>query len=138
MGKKVRAEDGEVIIESMIVSVVTMFVLIFLISLGFLFYQQWNVQYIADDIAGKAAVSYCYKEIGLEKNEITAENMEKRALYRYVFATQSYNASVQDRGKAYGQKMLKLTNLAKPVGKEQIEISNAVTDGLARRHITSC
>ena len=46
-------EDGEIMIESMLVLLPTMFVMVFLIALGFLMYQQWNVQFVADSIASR-------------------------------------------------------------------------------------
>ena len=59
--RRLRKErSGEIMIEALLVFIPTMFVVVFLIALGFVYYQQWNVQYVADAVAEQVALSYGY------------------------------------------------------------------------------
>lgn len=131
-----KSEKGEIMIESMLTLIPTLFVLIFLIGLGFLLYQHWNIQYTADDIANKVATSFSYYTSELSTNEITKTDIKERELYRYLFQIDKYNTEAKNRGENYGDEMLDFTTFANPIGDENIEISEAESDSLARRHIT--
>ena len=73
-----KGENGEVMIESLLVLIPTLFVIVFLMSLGFLLYQQWNIQYTADDIASKVADAYSYKDAKITTTEVDLEDITER------------------------------------------------------------
>ena len=56
-----RDENGEVMLESTLVMMFTLFILIAMISVGFLFYQQVMISTVASDIATDIASSYKLK-----------------------------------------------------------------------------
>lgn len=131
---KRESENGEVMIESMLVLIPTLFVIIFLLSLGFLMYQQWNVQYIADTVANNLSVIYSYDEGNIFTGEITDEVRNQRRLYRYLFGYKNeIENAAKTKGKTYGLYLLKLTNFAKASDENiTIEIED---DVIGRKHL---
>lgn len=132
--RKWKEEQGEVMIESLLVMIPTLFVMVFLIGLGFLLYQQWNIQYAADEIASKVAGGYTYTDRELSSGTITWDHMKNRALYRYLFLGEEYEAAAERQGKKYGKNLLHHTDFAKPTGAETVTVKT-VHDSLARRHV---
>ena len=55
-----RDERGALMLDGMIAMTVTILMLVFLMSFGFLLYQQWMVSNIANDTATRIAQSYAY------------------------------------------------------------------------------
>lgn len=127
-------EDGEIMIESMLVLLPTMFVMVFLIALGFLMYQQWNVQFVADSIASRLSVVYSYSNADMKSGVTTVDDIEGRGMYRYLFSWKDQTeAAAEAKGKEYGEMLLNLTNFAS-VDNENISVIT-VDDGIGRRHI---
>ena len=56
--KKKNCEQGEIMIEGMIVMVITMFILIWILGLGFLYYQRYVTTIVTNDAAVKIASTY--------------------------------------------------------------------------------
>lgn len=127
-------EQGEIMIESMLVMIPILFVLVFLLSLGFLLYQQWNIQYVADEIANKVSMTYPYLESHTASGVVTWEQMKKKELYRYLFGMSQYETKSEIRGQEYGESLLEKTTFASPQTKETITIKTE-KDSLARRHV---
>lgn len=125
--------SGEIMIEALLVFIPTLFVIVFLIALGFIYYQKWNVQYVADAVAEQVALSYGYDEDGVTNGELTKEQITNRRIYRYSFDKGKTEKRAVDAGQKYGAHLLELTNLAKPRNKETIEVS-IEEDSLGRRH----
>ena len=48
-------ERGSLMLDGMIAMLITIMVLVFLMSIGFLFYQQWTVSMVANDTAARLA-----------------------------------------------------------------------------------
>ena len=57
-------EDGMEAIEGLLVITLMLFVLFYIWSFGFLMYQNWAVQYVANDTASRIAQTYgyCYSD----------------------------------------------------------------------------
>ena len=79
-------ENGEIMIEAILVMIPTLFVMIFLLSLGFLLYQQWNILYSADEVASKVAVGYEYADEEIQTGKISLEKAQQTILYKYLFS----------------------------------------------------
>ncbi len=132
--KKAKSEKGEIMLESILVMIPTLFVMVFLLSLGFLLYQKWNVQFVADDVASKVAVSYEYIDSNMPNAKVTEQQAQKTSLYKYLFSIDKYNEKNAEKGRNYGMKILKLTGYGVGVGNENIEVT-VEEDSLARRHV---
>lgn len=136
MFRKCRNENGEIMIESMLVLLPTMFVMVFLIALGFLLYQQWNVQFVADSVASRLSdvySYYSYSDADIKTGKVTLDQIEDRAMYRYLFFKGKTAAAAEEKGRDYGEMLLDLTNCT-TVSNEAIYV-DTVDDGMGRRHI---
>ena len=123
-------------IESMLVLIPTLFILIFLISLGFFVYQKWNIQFTADTVASNISLTYGYENANLATGEVTKEQYIGKPLYRYlIFENNRTQKWAKENAVVYGKKVLRLTSLAKPLEEENVEIVDVVDDGIARRHL---
>lgn len=130
------SENGEIMIESILVMIPTLFVVLFLLSLGFLLYQQCNVQYVADDLANRVAGSYSFLDSDFETGTITIDDLEDRGRYRYCFGNkEKYDADSRKEAKSYGTKLLDKTSYGEKKSTEQISVT-VETDSFARRHAT--
>lgn len=125
--------SGEIMIEAVLVFIPTLFVIVFLIALGFIYYQQWNVQYVADAVAEQVALSYGYDEDGGANGELTKDQIVHRRIYRYSFGKDKTQSNAIDVGQEYGAHLFELTNLAKPRNEETIDVK-IEEDSLGRRH----
>lgn len=128
-------QTGEVMIESVLVMIPTLFVLVFLMSLGFLLYQQWNVQYVADDIANKVSITYTYLEVETVPGTLSKGNLADRDSYRYYGSNkEKYAVEADERGQRYGEHLLRLTSFAPRTEDEKIKVETE-EDSFARRHV---
>ncbi len=135
MSSKNQSEKGAVIIEGVLVMIPTLFVLVFLLSLGFLLYQQWNVQYVADDVAAKISAVYQYSDVDINTGPVSLEQIMGEELYRYGDkAETNLEDLAKTRANDYAKKLLKKTSLAKVKGSEQCLV-RCEEDALGRRHI---
>lgn len=131
---KIKKENGEIMLESILVMIPTLFVLIFLLSLGFLLYQKWNIQYVADDIASKVATSFELLDEDVPTTVISLEEAQKVLLYKYLFYFDDYEELNNTKANNYGSELLQLTGYGDGVGEENIQLT-VEEDSLARRHI---
>ncbi len=131
---KIKKEDGEIMLESILVMIPTLFVLIFLLSLGFLLYQKWNIQYVADDIASKIATSFEYLDEDVPTTVVSLEDAQEVLLYKYLFNLDDYEELNNTKANNYGSHLLQLTGYGNGVGGETIQLT-VEEDSLARRHI---
>lgn len=124
---------GEIMIEALLVFIPTLFVIVFLLALGFIYYQQWNVQYVADAVAEQVALSYGYDDKNVAYGALTEEQITNRRIYRYSFGKSETQSNAVDVAEIYGARLFGVTNLAKPHQKETIEVA-IEDDSLGRRH----
>jgi hypothetical protein len=125
---------GEIMIESLLVFIPTLFVLVFLIALGLVFYQQWNVQYVADAVAENVALSYGYDNLDGTSFVLTKDDVTKRRVCRYSLGNSKTIENAKELGENLGSRLFRLTNLAKPEDSEEITVT-VESDSLGRRHV---
>ena len=53
-----RKEDGEIMLEGMIVVILTLFILIWILAVGFIYYQRYITNIVVNDAAVKIAYTY--------------------------------------------------------------------------------
>ena len=132
--------SGEITIESMLVMIPTIFVLLFLISLGFLLYQHWNLQIAADDavskIAGTYAVTGADNRTGAADSKTYSAARQYRNIQLGFFGSQEHQVKATDqRLERYVKTRINTTSLARAVGEPLVE-PELVVDGYARKHIS--
>ena len=126
--------SGEIMLESILVIIPILFVLVFLICLGFYFYQHWNIQITANETASKVAESYQYLSCELGTGVSSYGEVKDVNLYRYGYWKDKYEATNISRGRQYMKKYLSLVSLAYPKSTPKMNIRK-VNDGLFERHI---
>ena len=129
-------EQGEVMLEGMIVMVITMFVLVWLLGLGFLYYQRYVTTIVTNDAAVKIATTYNNPTSDIIMGYVTTEDISNRDLYRnFTVGSQSDLKEVnKDRAQSYIKYVLNTANFAGTVKDISVELK-LVSDSLVRKHI---
>lgn len=125
-------ERGSLMIDGMIAMLITMFLLVFLMSFGFLLYQQWVVAQVANDTATRVAQSYVYPNTDPIMGYINVEQIADVPIFRYMGDSLAEENS--DKGEKVAAWALKLSSLTYPVSDPEISVET-VYDSLARRHV---
>ena len=121
--------SGEVMLESTLVMMLVLFLLIGLISLGFLFYQRSMLNTLAVDTANEIAANYKYSAYKENSNG----ELEVR-LYRTTFAKSKVEALNKTKAEKYIQTKAAATTLGTDT-KVVLEDFNVVTDSIGRMHV---
>lgn len=130
-----RKEDsGEIMVESTIVVVITMIVLLAVLSLGFLYYQQSMLTTAANDIATKIGSGYKYTEQDLNDYTLTQDALENTKMYRTSFQLMGMRNINRTRTEDYLPDRIALTNfgLNSSVTIDDFDIT---VDNVGRMHI---
>lgn len=124
-------------IEGMIVMVITMFILIWILGLGFLYYQRYVTTVVTNDAAVKIASTYNNPTSDIIMGYVTTEDISNRDLYR-GFAVGSNSSDLhtvnEDRAQSYVKYVLDNANFAGTVKEVNVELE-MVSDSAVRRHI---
>ena len=140
--KKIRSKfidnkSGELTIETMLVMFPIICVLLFLLSLGFLLYQHWNMQIAVDDAVSKIAGTYSVIESDNQTGVVSNENYREVELYRNIDifgGATKYENKNKERLTEYLTDRLNRTSFANQVGETEI-VSEIVSDAFARKHL---
>lgn len=107
--KALKQENGEVMLEGMIVVILTIFILIWILALGFLHYQRMLLTVATNDAAAKIAFTYNNPASDIVMGYITTEDLSQRSLYRSS-ASDNLLETNEGRAQSYIQYMLERTN----------------------------
>lgn len=132
MGKE---DKGEVMLEGMIVMIMTMFILIWILAIGFVYYQRYLVTAVTNDAAVKIAATFSNPGSDLIMGYIASENLSDRDLYR-----NSKNSRLRDinekRAEAYVRYKLKGSSFSGVIGDNDISVRlKLVEDSVFRKHV---
>lgn len=119
-------------IDGMVAMLFTIMILVFLMSIGFLFYQQWIVSQVANDTATRVAQSYVYPNTDPIMGYINVEQIADVSIFRYMGDTLAEENG--DKGEKVAAWALKQSSLAYPVSDPEISVDTKY-DSLARRHV---
>jgi len=132
-------DSGEIMIESTIIVLLTTFVLIFLVSLGFLLYQKSLVATVANETVAEVTQMYRYGGTGMDKDITSKTEMldliEMLPPYRYVFLGFLLENECGSRAEAYAINRLSQTSLATLDEEPTVTIQVDNSD-LGRRHVS--
>ena len=133
--KKHRAgsERGEVMIESMVIVIITMFILIWLLGLGFLYYQRYIAVVATNDAAVKIAATYNNSTSDIVMGYTTTEDMSNRDLYR-GFTSGNLLENNENRTEAYIRYRLDKMNFANTIKDVDVTLE-LIHDSPVRKHI---
>ena len=124
-------------LEGIIVVVITLFVLIWLLGLGFLYYQRYVTAIVTNDAAVKVAATYNNPGSDIIMGYVTTEQLGDRDLYRN-FSSDSeasrLRAVNEERASSYIKYSLDRANFAGTVQEVQVEL-RLVADSVVRKHV---
>lgn len=120
-------------LEGMIVMILTMFILIWILGVGFIYYQRYLVTAVTNDIAVKIASTYNNPDSDLIMGYITTEELSERDLYRGFQSGELHDVN-EGKANSYVTYMLEHTNFSGTV--EDVEVTvDLVADSPIRKHI---
>jgi len=116
-------DGGEIMIESTIVIFITISLMLIMISLGFLFYQQAMIKTVANEIASGIASSYKYSERNddYHVSDISYEAIIGLKKYRTTFNINQFKSDYDVIASSYVVDRVALTNLGLNSSDPQIE-----------------
>lgn len=132
-------ENGEVMLEGMIVTIITVFMLIWILGVGFVYYQRYVTTIVTNDAAKKIASTYNNTSSDIIMGYVGTEALTSRDLYRR-FKTGKLEAVNENRASAYVKYILNKANFAGVVKDVDVELE-LVLDSTTRRHVrlvTTC
>lgn len=130
MRKHTKRESGEVMIEATIVMVVTLLMLVWILGVGFLYYQKYVVRIATNDVANKIAASYDAPSSDIIMGYISANDLNKKTIYNSDEMTELNEL----RTESYVNYIVEKANLYGTV--EDVEVSlEHQKDALGRSHI---
>lgn len=131
------SERGEIMIEGMIVMVITMFILVWILGLGFLYYQRYVTTIVTNDAAVKIASTYNNPTSDIIMGYVTSDDISNRDLYR-GFSIGSSTSDLytinEDRAQSYVKYILDTANFAGTVKDVDVNLE-LVSDSVVRRHV---
>lgn len=135
-GKKIinKNECGEVMLEGMIVMIITMFILIWILAVGFIYYQRYITNIVANDTAVKIASTYNNPTSDIVMGYVTTEELQNRDLYRGFASASKLQNINEERAKAYVLYMLDNTNFSGVVKDTDVKME-LVSDSMLRKHV---
>ncbi len=134
-----RGERGAIMLEGMIVMVITLFVLIWILGLGFVYYQRYITTVVTNDAATKIASTYNNIDSDIIMGYVNTEALTGRNLYRR-FSADTLHGANEDRAAAYVRYILDKANFVGVVDSVDVELE-LVLDSVLRRHVeltTTC
>ena len=132
--KGIKNENGEVMLEALIVYTVTIFLLFFILSVFCVLFQRWNIQTIANESATRVAQTYKLVDADESTGYVTKDQITNVREYRYIWNNSELKDAATNKIKHYASWRLSKTTFTKNVTEPQIDVE-VVRDDLARRHI---
>ena len=130
---KKRSDSGEVMIESIIVIILTIFILVFILGLGFLLVQKWTINTVAEDTANKIAQTYKLTYTDPVTGYTGTADLKNISLYRNSLFKSVTEIANQAKAKSYANYRMKKTSFG---NLNNTQISMQVDqDSLSRAHV---
>ena len=129
-----RKEDGEIMLEVMIVVILTLFILIWILAVGFIYYQRYITNIVVNDAAVKIAYTYNNPTSDIVMGYVTTEDLKSRDIYRLFTKENRLRIVNEERAKAYVSYMLDHMNF-KGVIKESDVKMEVISDSMLRKHV---
>lgn len=130
---EIKGQSGEIMLESTIVLTITIMMLIWVLGLGFLYYQGYLVTTATNDAAVKIANTYSNPTSDIVMGYVDVDDFCERDLYRGK-KSESLLMVNQSKAEKYIKYQLEKTNFANTVNDVEVEVK-LVADSKYRSHI---
>lgn len=131
--QSILGNSGELMLESLIVYMITLFLLFFILAIFSVWYQRWNIQTIANEAATRMAQTYRFDSTDAESGYVTKEQLVEVGLYRN-FLGFNKEKSMKSRISLYAGERLSRTTYTKNVS-EPVFAVQLKHDAMGRRHV---
>lgn len=132
--RKISNEKGEIMLESTFIMIMTLMVLIAMISVGFLFYQQAMLNTVATELATEIASNYKITEQEIGSTDVNVDTLKNIKLYRTSVSMTSMKVLHKQRAEEYLPERVKLSTLGFNEKDPKIENFNVEVDNVGRMH----
>ena len=120
-------EKGAIMLEAIFVMVITMLVLVWLLAVGFLYYQRYTTTVVTNDAAVKIASTYNNPSSDIIMGYVATEDVSGRNLYRN-FTSGSASSNLlevnEKRAEAYVKYILDKANFSGVVEDVDVELKH--------------
>lgn len=127
-------ENGEIMLESLIVYSVTIFLLFFILAIFSVLFQRWNLQTIANETAARMAQTYRFIEADEVTGYVTDKEIKAVREYRYLWKSNELETYTLKKATSYAGWRLDQSTYTKNVTEPKYQIE-VISDSLARRHL---
>ena len=130
-------EKGELMIEGMIVTIITTFMLLWLLAIGFIYYQRYTTTIIVNDATAKIASTYNNPTSDLIMGYVTSEEVSGRNLYRNFknsTALSDLKEVNEERAKKYILYKIHEADFSNAVKEVEVDLKY-IADSNVRKHI---
>lgn len=114
-------ETGEIMLESSIIFVCVMILLMALLSLAFMFYQQAMMTTIAAEVAADIAKNYKYTNVAMGDDEITLDSFDGVQMCRMSLGRSGLEEDQTERAEQYVPWRVNLTTLGLNAQEPEVE-----------------
>lgn len=130
MKKLMKKESGEVMIESTIVIVITLLMLVWILGVGFIYYQKYVVCIATNELAKKVAVTYDSPDSDIIMGYVSANDVSGKRIYFTSDVTQEN----EERADSYMKYMMDKANLFGTVKDVDVAVEH-IDDATSRSHV---
>lgn len=125
-------ERGAIVLESTYCILFAAIMLVFLISFGFLLYQNVVVTVVANEVAEEVSQTYKLRNV-TDSSSVSEADVSSVGKYRYLFFADRFESKNETKAKNLANVRLSKTALAEDEGTVQVDVK-AVVDDIGRRH----
>ena len=127
-------ERGEIMLEASIIFVSIVILLLVLLSLSFLFYQQSMMTSVANEIAADIAKNYKFTDLDMGSNLLSLDDILETKMFRTTFNMNSYESAHKNRADKYANWRISLTSLG--LNPQNITVDCEITrSGIGRAYV---
>lgn len=125
------ANSGEIMLESMIIFPIFIGLLFFIIAFFSIFYQRWNYNIIAEEIADRVAIAYKYEDADKFTGEVSVDDVTGLSIIRHWSTTPYMEGGTQDKADFIADKRSNIFFAGEDIDVE----TDLVRDTMGRRHV---
>lgn len=129
-------DSGEIMLESVIVILITLFMLVAILSLGFAYYQQSMLTTVANETAELIGANYKYtSEADIDNLTLDADSIENLRMFRTSFGINAMKDINQNHAEIYVPKRIAYTNLGINKSAPTLSSWKVEVDNVGRLHV---